>query len=73
MFQTIRVYENASLDSEVTRVRAVDVDIGSNGAVRYRLRKDPLGNHRSFAVDEISGVITLKQELVTIFCIYRWF
>ena len=63
--QTIRVFENASLDSEVTRVKAVDVDIGSNGAVRYRLRQDPLGNHRSFAVDEVTGVITLKRELVS--------
>jgi cadherin 23 len=61
--QTIRVYENATVDSEVTRVKAVDVDIGSNGAVRYRLRQDPLGNHKSFSVDEITGVVTLRKEL----------
>jgi cadherin 23 len=66
LLQTIRVYENASIDSEVTRVKAVDVDIGSNGAVRYRLRQDPLGNHRSFAIDEVTGVITMKRELVSI-------
>jgi hypothetical protein len=55
--QTIRVFENASIDSEVTRVRAIDVDVGSNGAVRYRLRHDPLGNHRSFAIDEMVPVL----------------
>ena len=61
--QTIRVYENATIDSEVTRVKAVDVDVGSNGAVRYRLRQDPIGNHRSFSIDEITGVITLRRDL----------
>ena len=58
-----RVYENATIESEVTRVKAVDVDIGSNGAVRYRLRQDPLGNHKSFAIDELTGVITLIRDL----------
>ncbi len=58
---TIRVYENASVGFEVIRVKAVDTDVGLNGAVRYRIRKDPLGNHRSFRVDAESGAITLAR------------
>ena len=30
---------------------------------RYRIRPDPLGNHRSFDIDPISGMITLIQGL----------
>lgn len=58
---TIRVPENASLGSEVIRVRAVDTDVGPNGEVRYRIRKDPLENYKSFRVDPVSGVITLAR------------
>ena len=37
--------------------------IGSNGAVRYRIRKDPLGNYRTFKIDPVSGIISLAQGL----------
>jgi len=30
---------------------------------RYRLRQDPSENYKSFSIDEISGIITLKAEL----------
>ena len=37
--------------------------LGSNGAVRYRIRKDPLGNYRTFKIDPVSGIISLAQGL----------
>ena len=52
---TVRIPENASLGSDIIAVQAIDTDIGSNGAVRYRMRPDPLGNHRSFDIDSVSG------------------
>eukprot|EP00095_Tigriopus_kingsejongensis_P008988 snap_masked-scaffold783_size97670-processed-gene-0.6 protein:Tk08988 transcript:snap_masked-scaffold783_size97670-processed-gene-0.6-mRNA-1 annotation:"PREDICTED: uncharacterized protein LOC100879829" len=60
---TIRIFENASIGEEVTQVRAVDTDIGPNGQVRYRIRKDPLGNYRSFHIDPESGVIVVSKSL----------
>ena len=60
---TIRVAENASLGAEIISVQAIDTDIGSNGAIRYRIRPDPLGNYRSFDIDPTSGIITLTQTL----------
>lgn len=60
---TIKVPENTTLGTPLIQVLAVDQDIGANGAVRYRLRKDPLGNWRTFAIDEETGMITLKHSL----------
>ena len=60
---TIRIAENASVGEEVIRVRAIDTDIGVNGQVRYRIRKDPLGNYRSFEIDPETGIIILVQPL----------
>ena len=37
--------------------------IGSNGAVRYRIRKDPIGNYKTFRIDSVSGIITLAKSL----------
>jgi hypothetical protein len=47
----------------VIEVHAVDDDIGANGAVRYRLRQDPLGHWRTFDIDHVTGIITLKDLL----------
>ena len=44
-------------------MHATDTDIGSNGAVRYRIRHDPLGDHKSFSVDRISGVVKVAKPL----------
>jgi hypothetical protein len=44
-------------------VQAVDDDIGSNGAVRYRLKQDLMGNWQTFFIDDVTGVIQLKKEL----------
>ncbi|KAJ9587165.1 hypothetical protein L9F63_019319, partial [Diploptera punctata] len=60
---TIRVPENATLGSTIIQVEAVDDDIGPNGAVRYRLKQDLMGNWRTFSVDEVTGIILLKKEL----------
>ena len=54
---TVRVPENATVGTEVVRVHAVDTDVGFNGEVRYRIRSDPLGNHKSFSIDPASGMV----------------
>ncbi|XP_047739893.1 cadherin-23 [Hyalella azteca] len=60
---TIRVPENATVGSLVIQVRAVDDDVGANGAVRYRLLKDSSAVHRTFGVDQMTGAITLLRPL----------
>lgn len=42
---------------------AEDLDIGLNGAVRYRLKRDAAGAWRAFAIDEMTGVVTLRMPL----------
>lgn len=44
-------------------MHAIDSDIGPNGAVRYRLKQDAMGNWRTFTVDSTSGIIKLKHSL----------
>jgi len=39
------------------------LDIGLNGAVRFRLKKDSAGAWRNFAINEESGVLTLRMPL----------
>lgn len=60
---TIRVPENATIGSQIIQVMATDDDIGPNAAVRYRLKRDPIGNYRTFLIDQDSGLITLKRSL----------
>ena len=60
---SIRIAENATIGTEVITVRAIDTDIGSNGAVRYRIRKDPLGNYKAFHINQVTGKIILQKEL----------
>ena len=55
--------ENATLGTEVITIRAVDTDIGSNGRVRYSIRRDPLDNYKTFAIDTETGLITLQRPL----------
>lgn len=55
--------ENATVGTEVITIRAVDTDIGSNGRVKYSIRKDPLGNYKSFNIDQNNGKITLMKPL----------
>ena len=44
-------------------MKAVDDDIGINGAVRYRLIQDAPGHWRSFKVDQVSGAVILQKPL----------
>ncbi|CAL4059672.1 unnamed protein product [Meganyctiphanes norvegica] len=60
---TIRVPENATVGSLVIQVHAEDKDIGINGAVRYRIINDPLGNFQTFTIDPITGAILLQKPL----------
>ena len=55
--------ENATVGTEVITIRAVDTDIGSNGRVKYSIRKDPLGSYKTFNIDQNNGKITLMKPL----------
>ena len=55
--------ENATVGTEVITIRAVDTDIGSNGRVKYSIRKDPLGSYKTFNIDQDNGKITLMKPL----------
>lgn len=55
------VKEDASVGSPVLRVAAIDPDVGINRRVRYSL--EPPHVSVMFAVDAVSGVITLLQTL----------
>lgn len=60
---TIKVPENATVGSLVIQVRATDQDIGINGAVRYKILKDSLGNWQTFTIDQTTGAILLQKPL----------
>ncbi|CAG9785729.1 unnamed protein product [Diatraea saccharalis] len=54
---TIKVPENATIGTQVVEVKAIDADIGPNGAVRYRVRQDAGGAWRAFSVHATTGVL----------------
>lgn len=60
---TIKVPENATIGTTVVEVRAIDADIGPNGAVRYRVRQDAAGAWRAFTVHATSGALRTTQPL----------
>ncbi|CAG0922117.1 unnamed protein product [Notodromas monacha] len=60
---TFRIPENATVGTVVAKVTATDNDIGRNGQVRFGLRRDPVNHWKAFAIDPISGFITLTQPL----------
>ncbi|CAG4973752.1 unnamed protein product [Parnassius apollo] len=60
---TIKVPENATVGTTVVEVRAIDADIGPNGAVRYRLKRDAGGAWRAFAVHAASGTLRTAAPL----------
>ncbi|CAB3223205.1 unnamed protein product [Arctia plantaginis] len=60
---TIKVPENATVGSRVVEVRAIDADIGPNGAVRYRVRRDAGGAWRAFSVHATSGALRTAAPL----------
>ena len=60
---TVKVFENATVDSPLIKVTATDDDMGDNAAVRYKLKHDPLGDWKTFDIDEINGTLFLKKPL----------
>ncbi|XP_049868235.1 cadherin-23 [Pectinophora gossypiella] len=60
---TIKVPENATVGTTVVEVRAIDADIGANGAVRYRVRRDAAGAWRAFSVHATSGALRTARTL----------
>lgn len=57
------VSQNATVGSLIIRVLAVDNDIGANGAVLYRLKKDARGHYKTFTIDQESGELRLLRPL----------
>ncbi|KAM3963622.1 cadherin-23 [Aphomia sociella] len=60
---TIKVPENATVGTTVAEVRAIDADVGPNGAVRYRVRRQPGGAWRAFALHATSGALRTALPL----------
>ncbi|CAG9119461.1 unnamed protein product [Plutella xylostella] len=60
---TVKVPENATIGTTILEVHAIDGDIGSNGAVRYRLRQDAGGGWRAFSVQATSGALRTTVPL----------
>lgn len=52
-----------TIGSPVISVKAIDDDVGQNAEVRYRFKQDLMGDWKTFSVDEITGLITLKKPL----------
>lgn len=52
-----------TIGSPVITVKAIDDDVGQNAEVRYRFKQDLMGDWKTFLVDEITGLITLKKSL----------
>ncbi|CAG9578961.1 unnamed protein product [Danaus chrysippus] len=60
---TIKVPENATIGTTVVEVKAIDADIGPNGAVRYRLKHDARGSYRTFTIHPTSGALRTTGAL----------
>lgn len=60
---TIRVPENTTVGTSILQVFAKDEDEGPNAIVKYRLKYDPIGNYRTFSIDQDTGELTLKLPL----------
>lgn len=52
-----------TIGSSVISVKAIDDDIGQNAEIRYRFKQDLMGDWKTFSVNEITGLITLKKTL----------
>lgn len=58
-----QLFKNATVGTSVIQVKAIDNDVGPNAAVLYRLKQDDVGHFRSFAIDQVTGLITVKSPL----------
>lgn len=52
-----------TIGSPVISVKAIDDDVGQNAEVRYRFKQDLMGDWKTFSVDGMTGLITLKKPL----------
>ncbi|CAH0553787.1 unnamed protein product [Brassicogethes aeneus] len=55
--------KNATVGSALIQVRAMDEDVGLNGAIRYRLKADPAGHWKTFELQPLSGILELRLPL----------
>ena len=51
------------MGSVIGGVSAVDDDVGLNSQIRYMIRPDPVGHHKWFRIDNVTGVLTLDRPL----------
>ncbi|XP_065574069.1 fat-like cadherin-related tumor suppressor homolog isoform X5 [Artemia franciscana] len=58
----VTVSELTSIGSQVTKIKAFDIDSGDNGKVFYQLVRDP-DSPEKFRINEDTGVITLIKPL----------
>lgn len=52
-----------TIGSPVISVKAIDDDVGQNAEIRYRFKQDLMGDWKTFSVDDVTGLITLKKPL----------
>ncbi|KAK2717587.1 hypothetical protein QYM36_006383, partial [Artemia franciscana] len=60
---TIKIFENETLGFPVIKVEAKDDDSGMNAAIKYSLKKNPVGHWKAFSINETSGVLYLVSHL----------
>ncbi|KAL4640550.1 protocadherin Fat 1 isoform X2 [Arapaima gigas] len=56
---SVEISENTAIGTEIVQIEATDKDLGVNGKVRYSLVADT----NQFAIDEQTGVVTVKSPL----------
>lgn len=55
--------QNVTVGTPIIQIEAKDADTGPNGDVHYRLKQDLAGHWRTFHIDDITGIISLKLPL----------
>ncbi|XP_066515899.1 protocadherin Fat 1a isoform X2 [Hoplias malabaricus] len=56
---SVEISENTAIGTEIIQVEAKDKDLGDNGVIRYSI----LADTDQFAIDEETGVVTVKKPL----------
>ncbi|XP_037388733.1 protocadherin Fat 1a isoform X4 [Pygocentrus nattereri] len=56
---SLEISENTAVGAEIIQVEAKDKDLGENGVIRYSI----LADTDQFAIDEETGVVTVKKPL----------
>lgn len=62
---TIEISEDMSVGSLIYNFTATDADTGSNSEIQYKLVKQVPSDHDTFAVDPLTGALTLTRPLLT--------